>query len=247
MSVSIVPQNESRLQVRERVTDYHCHMLPGIDDGPETMESALSMARMFHEAGYREVYCTSHLIKGQFEGSTADILDARSKLQTELDREKIGIRLLVGREHYLDEFLLDNMKQPLLLEGTNFFLVEIPNLIAVELVKEILFQVTCRGYIPLIAHPERCNLLELSDQGRNNNKFWNSWTHSGVRVDNGINLLTYLQNIGCQFQANLGSFQGLYGKFIQNKAKSFEKASIYTHLGTDAHNPEHLKQILNIT
>ena len=247
MSVSIVTNNESRLQFRKRVTDYHCHILPGIDDGAETLESALTMARLFHEAGYREIYCTSHLIKGQFDVSTADILDARSKLQAELEREQIGIKLFVGREHYLDEFLLDNMKKPLLLEGTNLFLVELPNLIDIELVKEILFQVTCRGYIPLIAHPERCNLLELPAQGKNNFKFLNSWTNQKSTIKNEVNLLTYLQNIGCQFQANLGSFRGLYGKFIQNKADSFEKASIYTHLGTDAHNPGHLKQILNIT
>ena len=247
VTLSAKPHHDSRLLFRERVTDYHCHILPGIDDGPETLESALSMARLFYEAGYREIYCTSHLIKGHFEVSTADILDARNKLQAELDQEHIGIKLLVGREHYLDEYFQDTISQPLLLEGTNYFMVEIPNLIAIELVKEILFQVTCRGYLPFIAHPERCNLLELPPPEKNNTKFWGAWTNQKSQVNNEVNLLTYLQNIGCQFQANLGSFQGLYGKQIQHKAKAFEKASIYTHLGTDAHNPNHLKQILNIT
>jgi len=245
MTLSTVPPDDSRLLFRERVTDYHCHILPGIDDGAETLESALSMARLFQEAGYREIYCTSHQIRGKYEASAADILDARSRLQAELVRANIPIRLLVGCEHYLDEFLLDTMKQPLLLEGTNLFLVEIPAFMAIELVKEILFQVTCRGYVPLIAHPERCNLLELADHSEKKSKFWDSWTTRNASVDNEVSLLRYLQDIGCQFQANLGSFHGFYGKFIQNKAKSFEKASIYTHTGTDAHNPEHLKQILN--
>ena len=236
---------------QKQVTDYHCHILPGIDDGPETLESSVSMARIFYEAGYREIYCTSHLIKGQFEVSSADILDARSKLQADLDREKIGIKLLVGREHYLDEFLLDYLKDPLLLEGTNFLMVEIPGQISIELVKEIVFKVTCRGYIPLIAHPERCNLLELQRPEKNNTRFWNSWINQQSSIKNhqsniSPNLLTYLQNIGCRFQANLGSFQGLYGKQIQQKAQAFQKASIYTHTGSDAHNPDHLKQILNI-
>ncbi len=237
---------------KKRVTDYHCHILPGIDDGAETLESALLMARLFHKAGYREIYCTSHLIKGRYEASSSEILDARNQLQSELDREQINIKLLLGREHYIDEFLLDNLRQPLLLEDTNLFLIEIPPFIAVELVKEILFQVTCRGYVPLIAHPERSNLLELPTPEKDNTKFWNFWSNQKSPIKNHQskmppNLLTYLQDIGCQFQANLGSFHGLYGKNIQNKAKSFEQASIYTHLGTDAHNPDHLKQILNIT
>jgi len=231
---------------QKRVTDYHCHILPGIDDGAETLESALVMARIFHGAGYREIYCTSHLIRGRYEGSTADILDARSKLQAELDQAQIGIKLLAGREYCLDEFLLDNIRKPLLLEGTNYFMVEIPSHIAIELAKELLFQVTCRGYVPLIAHPERCHLFELPPPEKNNTRFWNSWTNLKSPNSKELNLLTYLQNIGCQFQANLGSFRGLYGKQIQHKAQTFEKASVYTHLGTDAHNPEHLKQILNL-
>lgn len=247
MSVSAVPPGESRILFQDRVTDYHSHILPGIDDGAETLESALSMARLFQEAGYRQIYCTSHLIKGQFEVSTADIYEARNQLQRELDREQIDIKLLAGREHYLDEFLLEHLKQPLLLEGTNFFMVEIPNLISIELVKEVLFQVTCRGYVPFIAHPERCNLLELTEQGTKSSKFWGAWTTRNAPAEKEVNLLSYLQDIGCQFQANLGSFNGFYGKHIQQKAQAFEKASIYTHLGTDAHNPAHLKKILNIT
>ncbi|MCX6179026.1 MAG: hypothetical protein NT163_06650 [Chlorobiales bacterium] len=246
MTLSTVPPDDSRLIFRERVKDYHCHILPGIDDGAETLESALSMARLFHEAGYREIYCTSHHIRGKYEASSTDVFDARCKLQAELDRENIAIKLLVGREHYLDEFLLDHLKQPLLLEGTNLFLVEIPAFIAIELVKEILFQVACRGYVPLIAHPERCNLLELADQGGKKSKFWDSWITRNAPVDNEVNLLRYFQDIGCQFQANLGSFHGLYGRYVQKKAEAFEKAGLYTHLGTDAHNPEHLKTILKI-
>jgi protein-tyrosine phosphatase len=237
---------------QKRVTDYHCHILPGIDDGAETLESALLMARLFLKAGYKEICCTSHLIRGRYEASSAEILDARNQLQAEFNRAKIDIKLLLGREHYLDEFLFDNLKQPLLLEGTNLFLVEIPNLISIELVKEILFKVTCHGYVPLIAHPERCTLLELPTQENNNSRFWNFWSNQKSPIENHqskmpTNLLTYLQDIGCQFQGNLGSFHGFYGKNIQKKAKSFEQASIYTHLGTDAHNPDHLRQILNIT
>ena len=169
---------------KKRVTDYHCHILPGIDDGAETLESALLMARLFHKAGYREIYCTSHLIKGRYEASSSEILDARNQLQSELDREQINIKLLLGREHYIDEFLLDNLRQPLLLEDTNLFLIEIPPFIAVELVKEILFQVTCRGYVPLIAHPERSNLLELPTPEKDNTKFWNFWSNQKSPIKN---------------------------------------------------------------
>ena len=236
--------------LKQRITDYHCHILSGLDDGPKLMDESIQMARLFAEAGYREVYCTPHLIKGMYEFTNEEVLHERDKLQRKLELVGIGIKLLVGREYYLDEFLLDYMNLPLLLEGTTFMMIEIPSNTSVDLVKETLFAVKRRGYIPLIAHPERCFLLELSESEPQSAGKLKRWFLRGGTVNNdaesGNELLSYLEKIGCQFQGNLGSINGQYGGRVKANAKCFERKRIYTHSGTDAHSPEALRAILGI-
>ena len=236
------------MPLKQRTTDYHCHILPGVDDGPKEKDESIKMARLLAEAGYREVYCTPHLIKGMYEVSNDEVLQERDKLQHDLEKEGIGIKLLAGREYYLDEFLLDYIIKPLLLEGTTCMMIEIPNNTSVDLVKETLFAVKRRGYTPLIAHPERCFLLETAEQKPPGAGRWKRWLsqRSGQNNDTepGNELLSYLKQLGCQFQGNLGSINGQYGGRVKASARYYEKTGVYTHAGTDAHSPDAVKNIL---
>ncbi len=238
------------MPLTQRHTDYHTHILPGLDDGPREMDVSLEMARLFALAGYREIYCTPHLIKGMFDASEADVLQGRNNLQRALEKNGIPIKLLVGREYYLDEFLLDLMKHPMLLEGTTCIMIEIPANTSVDLVKESLFAVKRRGYTPLIAHPERCQLLEMADHSQHSPGRFKRWLSGSREQYNnnqpGNDLLDYLKLLGCQFQGNLGSINGQYGNRVKTSAQNFQKNGIYTHSGTDAHSPESLKTILGI-
>ena len=235
---------------QQRTTDYHCHILPGIDDGPKEHDESIEMARLLAEAGYREVYCTPHLIKGMYEVSTEEVLHERDKLQRELEKQGIGITLHSGREYYLDEFLLDYISKPLLLEGTTCMMIEIPNNTSVDLVKETIFAVKRRGYTPLIAHPERCFLLETVEQKLPGAGRWKRWLSGSSGKNNdtepGNELLRYFKQLGCQFQGNLGSINGQYGGRVKASARYFEKTGVYTHAGTDAHSPDVVRAILGI-
>jgi len=238
------------MPLQQRITDYHCHILPGLDDGPKEQVESIEMARLLAVAGYREVYCTPHLIKGMYEVSTEEVLQQRDKLQGELKNKGIGITLLAGREYYLDEFLLDYITKPLLLEGTNSMMIEIPSNTSVDLVKETIFAVKRKGYTPLIAHPERCFLLEMEEREPQGAGKWKRWFSRGSEQNNdtesGNDLLRYLKQLGCQFQGNLGSINGQYGGRVKASARSFEKTGVYTHAGTDAHSPDAVKDILGI-
>ncbi|MEI7934941.1 MAG: CpsB/CapC family capsule biosynthesis tyrosine phosphatase [Chlorobiaceae bacterium] len=233
-----------------KTIDYHCHILPGVDDGPKAQDESIEMARLFAEAGYRDVYCTPHLIKGMYEVSNEEVLYERDKLQHKLENEGIGIKLLAGREYYLDEYLLDYISKPLRLEGTNCIMIEIPNNTSVDLVKETIFSVKRRGYTPLIAHPERCFLLETAQREPQSAGSWKRWFSRGIAVNNdnesGNELLRYLKQLCCQFQGNLGSINGQYGGRVKASARYFEKNALYTHAGTDAHSPDAVKDILGI-
>lgn len=234
----------------QRKTDYHCHILPGIDDGPSDSRVSIEMARLLSGLGYQDVHCTPHLIKGLYEVSVQEVLEEIRLLQLELDRENIDIRLLAGREHYLDEFLLDFIREPQLLEGTNSILIEIPSHSSADFVKDTLFAVRCRGYVPLIAHPERCKHFEIQKAEATWSGKLNAWMtrnlDAGQAADPGNDLLTYLKSLGCQFQANLGSKMGLYGNRVRENAQYLEQTGIYTHEGTDAHSPDFIRYTLGL-
>lgn len=216
--------------------DFHSHILPGIDDGPETIEESVEMAALLQKAGFKTIYCTPHLLKGCFDADNQAVLAAISTLQTRLDAEKIKIELLPGREYYLDEFLEGYLKDPLPLGKTQYIMMEIPNNAADEYVKETCFRIKCGGFIPMIAHPERCRLfLTLPKQKKlrflfpgSKHKAENSETEESTLTD-------YLKEIGCAFQGNLGSFNDYYGPEVTQTANDLKKRDVYTHYGTDAH------------
>jgi protein-tyrosine phosphatase len=216
--------------------DFHCHILPEIDDGPASIDESVAMAGALRDAGFTKVYCTPHLIKGFFDIKDQDVRTAVSKLQARLADEQINIELMAGREYYMDEFLISYLKDPLLMGNSRFVMIEIPDHADSDFVKETLFRIKCSGLAPMISHPERCRLLAAPEEKRFS---WGKFFNAGKNVSSGTEtkpLLNYLKDIGCAFQANLGSFDGWYGPDAQKAVNNLMHKKIYTHFGTDAHN-----------
>ena len=227
------------LTLHNRTTDYHCHILPGLDDGPATVEEALEMAGALAYAGFYTVCCTPHLIKGVYDNTADKVRSATGLLQEALDRAKIPVKLVPGFEYYLDEFLLDALAEPLLLPG-NLLLVEIPPRSDRNFVTDMLHQVLRRGITPLIAHPERCELL--STEVGTGKKGWSVlalFTSKPQPGEAEAPLLGSLRTMGCKFQANLGSFAGLYGERVRRQAQAFQASGLYSHYGSDLHTIRH--------
>jgi len=225
-------------------TDWHCHILPGVDDGPTSIDESIAMARTLCESGFSTVYCTSHLIKGSFEADNETIKTILVTLRTRLEEENINLELLPGREYYMDEFLLDYLKEPMPLGNTKYILVEIPSHMESEYAKEICYRIRCSGYIPMIAHPERCKLFDFRRSSKNGLQKWFKVQRSKFRVLNQTSntehrtqnsLLDYLAELGCRFQGNLGSFLGHYGEAVRTNAENLMKKDLYICFGTDAH------------
>src|SRR6185369_5354050 len=193
-------------------TDYHCHLMPGIDDGAATLEESIAMARVLSAAGFTTVCCTPHLIKGTYECSAVGIRERTKLLQQQLAAESIPLQLIAGAEYYLDEYLPELLHDPLPLGDSKLLLIEIPGHAPVEFVKETCYLIKGSGYTPLIAHPERCTLLALQEP-RGQKKGWKEFlpraifsSHQSPVTSHQSQLLLYLQEIGCKFQGNLGSF-----------------------------------------
>ncbi|OPY83115.1 MAG: Tyrosine-protein phosphatase YwqE [Smithella sp. PtaU1.Bin162] len=221
--------------------DWHCHLLPGIDDGPATLDEAVNMARFLYQEGYRIVYCTPHLVKGSFEADNAAVRAALDALRAELVRKYMPLQLFPGREYCVDEFLPEYLKDPLPLGETRFLLLEIPGYTPPAYVRETCYRIKLSGYIPMIAHPERCIHFEAPDhKPARGIRRQLSILNFKLLISNYSNsadtsLLSYLIDIGCMFQANLGSFAGMYGDRIKRNAVRLKQAGLYTHSGTDLH------------
>jgi hypothetical protein len=91
---------------KQGVIDLHCHLLPGIDDGPETLESALQLARHAVASGIRISVVTPHMHAGRYENRAASIRQAAADFQAVLDQERIALRIQAAAEVRLDHEIL---------------------------------------------------------------------------------------------------------------------------------------------
>lgn len=233
--------------------DWHCHILPGIDDGPSSMEDAVKMAIALHKAGFREVYCTPHLIKGFYDADNVAVRKGVAELQERLDTLCIDLLLHPGREYFLDEYLMEYLKDPMPLGNTSYVLLEVPDHMSPENVKETCYRIKCSGFTPVIAHPERCALFALARKKETGiRKLFNSLggafkdyaAHNQLPVAcAGNSLMEYLREIGCVFQGNLGSFAGMYGEKVKHSAGRIREMGMYSYMGSDLHSADKITVI----
>lgn len=199
--------------------DYHCHILPGIDDGAKDLAESLEMARLLARAGFREVCCTPHCIRGGYDTTPGQVQEGVAELEEALNEEGIGLRLRSGMEYYLDEFFLDLPElQPL--GESRLVLLEAPGQANAEVVREGVERVFALGYTPIIAHPERSEIFK-------------TLAPSPQSLPEGV-----------LFQANLGSFTGFYGPQVQRRAYDLLRAGRYAALGSDGHDAGRLAGVL---
>src|SRR4051812_415054 len=100
--------------------DLHCHLLPGIDDGPETLAEALELARLAVANGITEARVTPHIHIGRWDNELATIDNAVQAHRLELDRAGIALKLGFAAEVRLDYELI-----PLIEAGRIPFLGEL--------------------------------------------------------------------------------------------------------------------------
>ncbi len=176
-----------------------------MDDGSISIKESIEMARKLMAAGFTTICCTPHMIKGVYEYSAPEIKSQTEQLQQQLTANSIELELIAGAEYYLDEYLLKLLDEPLPLGDTQQLLIEIPGNAQIEHVKETCSRIKCSGFTPLIAHPERCRLLELRPGDPGKKSLWGS-IFTGKRQAQDSALLEHLRAIGCRFQGNSWQF-----------------------------------------
>jgi protein-tyrosine phosphatase len=144
------------------VIDLHCHILPGIDDGADTLETSLAMARAAVDNGITVTACTPHIYPGLYENTAQGIAKARGALQAELDHRGIALKLSFGADTHLVPEVFEGLKSRRIptLAGSRYLLLEPPHHVAPPRFEESVFQLQAGGYVPVITHPERLTWIE---------------------------------------------------------------------------------------
>ena len=206
--------------------DVHSHLLPGIDDGSQDMQTSLQLIEGMKALGYKKLITTPHVMWDMYQNSRDIILAKLDQVRSTLKEQNVDIELDAAAEYFIDDHLGEMLRQkePLLTFGNKLVLTEFSMASQSFELKEILFEMQMQGYQPVIAHPERYTYLI------HNKDFYDE-----------------LKDTGCLFQLNILSLSGYYSETVMELGRYLAKKQYYDLLGTDLHHFRHLDALKNPT
>jgi protein-tyrosine phosphatase len=195
--------------------DLHCHILPGIDDGAQSDNDSLEMAKLAVQEGITTIIATPHHKNGWYENSKQAILVKVAELNKRLQEEKIDLKILSGQEPAINGELAEDYDkgQIMTLNGTHYVFVELPSNHVPRYTEKMLYDLQLKGLIPVIVHPER-----------------NSEIHERPE------LLYKLVEKGALAQLTAASICGKFGKKIKSFSEQLVEANLVHFIASDAHN-----------
>ena len=202
-------------------TDWHCHILPGVDDGVQTMDEALAILAEYERLGIAEAWLTPHIME-DIPNTTAHLRKRFAELQSAYTG---SVALHLAAENMLDPLFEQRLAAgdllPLGPDG-NRLLVETSYFNPPVDLYGMLERIKSAGYYPVLAHPERYLYMSSADYRK-------------------------LKAAGIEFQLNLPSLTALYGKTAQKKAEALHNHGLYDYTATDLHSIRQLKTIISKT
>jgi protein-tyrosine phosphatase len=194
--------------------DLHCHILPGIDDGPSHLDVSLAMARCAVQDGITFIACTPHIYPGLYENQRTGIEAAVAAFRAELAQAGIALQLGTGADTHLAPDLVGSIRDGRVptLCGSRYLLLEPPHHVAPPRFDESMFSLMAAGYVPIITHPERLSWIE---------------THYSIFTD--------LVKRGAWMQLTAGSLTGRFGKRPRYWAERMLDEGLVHVVATDSH------------
>ncbi|MCU0451238.1 MAG: capsular biosynthesis protein [Bernardetiaceae bacterium] len=199
--------------------DMHSHLLPGIDDGAQTLEQSLGLVRQMIAEGYQKLVMTPHVMGDFYQNTPEVILGKLAELRAAVASQGLDVELAAAAEYYLDESFMARLarQEKLLTFGDRFLLFETSFLNASPFIDQVVFQLQSQGYRPVLAHPERYVYLYENPKK-----------------------LYELHERGVHLQVNLNSLTGYYSKPAKTLAEKLIKDKVIDFLGSDCHGERHL-------
>ena len=190
-------------------TDHHSHILPGVDDGIQSVKDSLAILTMYEQMGVKKVWLTPHIMEDC--PNTPEKLKARFE---ELESAYQGkIELSLSAENMMDGLFVKRLEQGILMpygDNQNELLIETSYVQPPMGMEGILRDMRKAGYTPVLAHPERYLYMDAE-------KYEN------------------IKEMGVKFQLNVTSLIGAYGKQVKERAEYLLNEGYYNYSGSDAH------------
>ena len=207
--------------------DLHCHLLPGIDDGPATPAEALALCRIAVADGITHAIVTPHIHPGRWPNTKKTIARDCAGLQRALHKRDIPLQVGFAAEVRLSDAVLQQVENDEIpfygeVEGYRVMLLEFPHGHIIPGSDKLVHWLLKRKIRPLIAHPER-NKQVMKDP-------------------------TQLQpfiDAGCWLQVTAGSVLGDFGEKAQTIARHLLEANQVTVVASDGHNTRARKPVLS--
>ena len=140
--------------------DLHCHILPGVDDGPQELEESLAMARLAARDGIRTIVATPHLPPPAFADHPW-IEEQVARLNAALQEEGLPVQVLAGAEVPAVPEVLEHLAELPRLGGGAYVLLEPPLMGFPNYLEEVVFGMQLAGVRVALAHPERTALIRV--------------------------------------------------------------------------------------
>lgn len=138
--------------------DVHCHILPGVDDGPSDFEESIEMCRVASADGVKKIIATPHSNPSVYDSGTVKIIELTGELNVRLREAGIPLSIQAGCEAHATPDLIARLKnsEALTLDGLGrYVLVEFPFENMPLNWDLFLLSLKNAGYMPIMAHPER--------------------------------------------------------------------------------------------
>ncbi len=202
--------------------DIHCHILPGIDDGPPEVGESVAMARTAAADGIRSIVATPHFSYGEGPGIEG-IEQARRALQERLKEEGVPLGLFRGADVRLTYELFGGIESGDIptINGSRYFLLELPEIIPPN-ADNFLHAAGISGLVPVITHPER-NYSILADPRK----------------------MDALRGAGALVQITAMSITGEFGMKIRGLSEALLRKGLVDFVATDAHGTGHRRPVLS--
>jgi protein-tyrosine phosphatase len=206
--------------------DIHCHLLPNLDDGAESLEMACAMAEMAIEDGITHVIGTPHASAGH-PFIPEKIKERRDEVQSRFEGRLI---LATGCDFHLSYENLQDIRHDatrFTLNQKNYLLVEFADFSIPPSLDQALHELQLAGIRPIVTHPERNPLIRAQPE----------------------RLFRWLRQ-GCYVQVTAQSLHGKFGKSAQEMAGQWLDENAIHFIASDAHNitsrPLRLKETFDL-
>ena len=199
------------------MVDIHAHIIPGVDDGAESMEDSIAMLQKSSVSGVDIIVATPHLMPGSYMVSSEGRDEILLKLRKRVTELNIPIEVLPGRECYLSPEILEfekTLSKLTINDAGKYVLVELPFHETPDYVYQIIFDFQMKGITPIIAHVERYH-----------------------DVINNPNFVRRFIEKDCLIQVNIGSVLGKYGSDIQKTSHFLLQHRLAHIVASDMHTP----------